>query len=203
MISGVNNDINGLVLAGGKSTRMGQDKGLTDWHGKPQRYFLADLLMGVCDKVYISCREDQVNGIEAGYHPLVDNYSGIGPTGGILTAMEAHPDVAWLVVACDLPLMNTITLQYLVANRNPNTIATTFQSPHDGLPEPLVTIWEKKSYPLLLEKMNEGQKCPRKVLINNDITLLTAPDPEALLNTNTPGDAELAATILHRKTEQI
>ena len=43
--------INGLVLAGGKSTRMGTAKDLLNWHGKEQRYFAADLLAPFCDEV--------------------------------------------------------------------------------------------------------------------------------------------------------
>ncbi|MEP6951744.1 MAG: NTP transferase domain-containing protein, partial [Ginsengibacter sp.] len=48
--------LNGLVLAGGKSERMGYDKGMIVWHGREQQYYLADLLKNLCEEVYISCR---------------------------------------------------------------------------------------------------------------------------------------------------
>ena len=51
--------LNGLVLAGGKSVRMGFDKTLIEWHGKEQRDFMADTLKGICNDVFISCRADQ------------------------------------------------------------------------------------------------------------------------------------------------
>jgi molybdopterin-guanine dinucleotide biosynthesis protein A len=202
VISGENTRIKGLVLAGGKSVRMGLDKGMMMWHGKPQRYYMADMLAQLCDEVYISCREEQVADIAAPYNTLTDNplYAGSGPTAAILSAFELYPDSNWLVVACDLPLLDMATLQYLVENRDVNAIATTYESPHDGLPEPLITIWEPAAYAILLSKLQEGYKCPRKVLINNPTTILKPPYPQALTNTNTPEDAALVTSILSQQT---
>lgn len=200
MISGENSRIKGLVLAGGKSVRMGTDKGMATWHGKPQRYYMADLLAKVCDEVFISCREEQVAEIEAGYQTLPDNprYANAGPTTGILSAFEQYPEATWLVVACDLPLLDDATIQYLLDNRQPGKVATTYESPHDGLPEPLITIWEPVAYNILLSKLQEGYKCPRKVLINNDTHIIKPLNPDALINTNTPEDAERVKQILQQ-----
>jgi len=65
-------EINGLVLAGGKSQRMGFDKGAVNWHGKEQRYYMADLLKSLCNSVFISCRADQKNEINSNYSSLAD-----------------------------------------------------------------------------------------------------------------------------------
>ncbi len=189
-------EIYGLVLAGGKSVRMGRDKGLSQWYGKPHRYYLAELLAAFCTKVYISCREEQLSEIDSIYNPLVDAVPGMGPMGGLLTAFGKHPGSAWLVTACDLPLLDAATLAFLVENRNLQSMATTFESPHDGLPEPLITIWEPSSHPILQQKANEGFSCPRRVLINNNITILQPPVPNALLNANTPEDAALINKLL-------
>ncbi len=191
--------MNGLVLAGGKSTRMGTDKSVMQWHGTEQRYYMADLLRGLCNEVYISCRADQAEQIDKQYPVMVDTYSGLGPFGAILSAMTAHKDTAWLVTACDLPLLDAATLQYLLHNRDADTIATTFKSPFDGLPEPLVTIWEPKSLPLLLAFLSEGRSCPRKVLIRNEqqVKILNPPDPNALMNANTEDEARQARALLN------
>lgn len=186
----------GLVLTGGKSVRMGTRKDLISWHGKQQRYHIADLLRTVCEHVYISCRADQLINTDPQYPMLPDTFSGIGPAGGILTALEFRRNAAWLVVACDLPLVDDRTLEILVGSRDSEKIATAYLNPVDGLPEPLIAIWEPKSYGLLLEYLGKNVMCPRKMLIHADTQLITAPDPNWLLNVNTPADAERASSIL-------
>lgn len=191
--------INGLVLSGGLSERMGFDKGSVNWHGKEQRYYVADMLAPFCEEVFISCRQDQQMDVDTSYKKLTDTFTGLGPYGGILSALREQPDSAWLVVACDLPLLYDDTLRHLTANRNSSSIATAYISAFDGFPEPLITIWEPKSYPVLLSFLAQGYSCPRKVLINSDVTLLNAPDAEALTNVNTPDELEKIKRILHQK----
>jgi len=204
MISDVNKSTHitlyGLVLAGGKSSRMGSDKSTMEWHGKEQRYYMADLLGDLCDNVFISCRADQGGEIDSAYSVIPDAYDIGGPLGGILSAFKAHPHAAWLVTACDMPLLNTETLQYLIEHRDINALATTFQSPFDSLPEPLITIWEPSCYENLLAISEEGYKCPRKALIRytEKVNILPAPDADALMNANTPEDAEKAKAMLQQ-----
>lgn len=198
MISKERSNLNGLVLAGGRSTRMGADKGAMQWRGKEQRYYMADLLQPLCDDVFISCRPEQESEIDRAYRTLADKYEGMGPFGAILTAFPAQPYAAWLVIACDLPLMDLATLHYLVANRDATALATTFESPYDGKPEPLITIWEPKAYPVMQEMVAESISCPRKVLMRylEQVNIIKAPNPDALMNANTPEDSEKVKQLL-------
>lgn len=180
--------LNGLVLAGGHSARMGRDKGEIAWHGKPQREYMADLLSDCCTEVFISCRPDQT--LESAYPLLPDTFAELGPFGAILSAFREQPDRAWLVTACDLPLLDRATLDFLLTNRQSRRVATAFQNPYDKMPEPLITIWEPKSYAVLLNFLAQGYSCPRKVLINADALVLSAPNPAVLTNVNTPEEAE-------------
>lgn len=195
--------LNALVLAGGKSERMGQDKGAINLHGKSQRYYVADLLKNLTGNVFISCRTEQQSDIDPDYQTLADTFTGLGPFGAILSAFREDPDSAWLVIACDLPLLDAATLEYLIANRDPSAMATAFVNPYDGFPEPLITIWEPKSYPVLLSFLSQGYSCPRKVLINNDCKLLQAPDTAVLTNVNTPQDLEKVKEILAAKNQTV
>ncbi len=191
--------LNGLVLAGGKSERMGFDKGSVNWHGKEQRHHIADMLKPFCEEVFVSCRSEQQRGIGDQYSGLTDTFIGLGPFGGILSAFREKPDCAWFVVACDLPLIQPETLKYLTESRNTSSVATAYQSTFNNFPEPLITIWEPKSYPVLLSFLAQGYSCPRKVLINSDVTLLNALNTDDLTNVNTPDELEKVKQALHQQ----
>jgi molybdopterin-guanine dinucleotide biosynthesis protein A len=175
--------VNGLVLIGGKSTRMGTDKSILNYHGKPQREFLFDLLSDSLntENVFYSVREpNQINSSQI----IADKFLNLGPFGGICSAFQYNPNVAWLVVATDLPNFNKETLSLLLKHRNPSKIATTFKGKNKQFPEPLITIWEPKAYSILLQFLAQGYSCPRKVLINNNVEIVEI-DDEIIQNINT------------------
>lgn len=187
----------GLVLAGGKSQRMGHDKGEMDYHGKPQREFMADVLSNVCEEVFLSTRPGQE--IRSGYAQLPDSFLGLGPLGGLLSAFREQPNAAWLVAACDLPLLDLEAIQELVASRNTSKIATAFNSPVNEFPEPLIAIWEPRAYQVALNFLAQGYSCPRKVLINSEVALIDASKPEALMNVNNPEEYQKVLGLLQQK----
>src|SRR5690349_4297820 len=89
----------GLVLAGGKSERMGVDKAALEFHGKPQLVWAYELLSQVCDRTFVSVRPDQADDpVRARLPQIVDLQPGIGPIAGISAAFTRHPDSAWLVL---------------------------------------------------------------------------------------------------------
>ncbi|MFO0781414.1 MAG: NTP transferase domain-containing protein [Candidatus Saccharimonadales bacterium] len=183
----------GLVLAGGKSRRLGEDKGLINWHGKKQRYYLADLLNRHCQDTYISCRQDQAKEIQdLNYRTILDNFAGVdGPYGALISAMKEYAKASWLVVACDLPFFDDEAAETLIRNRDPNFIATAYKSPANGLPEPLAAIWEPASLQILLESFKtDAISCPRKALIKsaNIVKLIDPKLPSTVVNVNTPAD---------------
>jgi molybdopterin-guanine dinucleotide biosynthesis protein A len=179
----------GLVLAGGKSQRMGSDKALLQRGGKSQLEFITTLTSEFVEKVFVSARRDQADDPERSRFDLVfDSYDDMGPIAGILSALEQYPQTDWLVVACDLPNIDRETLQFLFANRDEQRPFTAFRSAYDDLPEPLCAIYSASSVELLREFTAAGIVCPRKILIRSDTCLLQQPNPRALDNVNTPAD---------------
>lgn len=174
--------LNGLVLIGGKSERMGSDKSALIYYGTEQRNHLFQLLQKVVQgDVFISSRTEQDINHQ---NILTDTFLGLGPFGGICSAFMQHPNNAFLVVATDLPFVDENLLQLLISKRNPTKIATTFIGENNPFPEPLITIWEPKSYPVLLHFLSMGYSCPRKVLINAEVELISI-DEKYLRNINT------------------
>ena len=103
--------LRGLVLAGGRSERMQTDKGALHYHGLDQRQHTAALLAEFCPDVRVSVRPDQAAELPAGLTALPDTFLNLGPLGGILSAFQADPNAAWLVLACDLPFLTRDTLE--------------------------------------------------------------------------------------------
>jgi molybdopterin-guanine dinucleotide biosynthesis protein A len=187
----------GLVLAGGASSRMGRDKAAIDYHGRTQLQCAFDLLNSVCERSFISVRADQQSDpTRASLPQITDRHENIGPLAGIGAAFESHPGVAWLVLACDLPFLARETLMHLIDRRNPSGIATTYRSAHDGLPEPLCAIWEPASREPVLQWIAADKRCPRKLLINFEATVIEQPNGRALDNINTPEEFAAARTAL-------
>lgn len=188
--------LKGLVLAGGASTRMGSDKGLMDYHGGPQREYLLRLLKGFTDEAYISCRPGQIS--DSILPVIEDKYQDLGPFGGILSAFEFDPHVAWLVVACDFPLLDHAAISQLVEERDMTSIATSFLDTHTLMPEPWITILEPKIYPILQDYHARGRSSLRGILVDFNSALIRAKDPNVLLNANTPEEeAQIRKMISH------
>ena len=179
----------GLVLSGGKSTRMGADKGLIEYHDRPQREHLYNLLSEVCDRTYISLRVDQEANKPSGFATITDENKFRGPFNGILSAHNLHPEVAWLVLACDLPLIDLIALKHLVSERDATKYATTFSATVNPLPEPVCAIWEPKALQTAINYLKAGNgTCPRKFLIKNDTKLVYPKNKNTIVNANSIED---------------
>jgi molybdenum cofactor guanylyltransferase len=177
----------GLVLAGGRSTRMQRDKATLEYAGRSQLERAVELITPLVERVFVSVRPDQTGDpLRARFAQIVDSGEVEGPIAGIIAAQSRHPDAAWLVLACDLPLLDHETLEHLLRSRRPERQATAYRSSHDGLPEPLCAIYEPSSREPIRAHVANGRDCPRKFLINADTVLLAQPEPGALDNVNTP-----------------
>jgi molybdopterin-guanine dinucleotide biosynthesis protein A len=187
----------GLILAGGASSRMQQDKAALKYGGKSQLDRAFELAARHLARVFVSVRADQTADPTRAQRPMiVDSVAGQGPIVGIRSALAAFPEVAWLVLACDLPFLSDAALSQLLRERDAGALATAYRSTHDGLPEPLCAIWEPAAGPALASYQEDGGRCPRKFLIRHAAPLLEPVDRRALDNVNTPEEyAEALASL--------
>ncbi len=182
--------INGLVILGGRSTRMGEDKSEISYHGIPQREYVAALLNRFTEAVFIACRQDQVGQIETSFPLLPDIHEGIGPMAAIIAAQKYKPQAAWLAIAVDFPLIDEDTIGQLLKNRDISEAATTFINPVTGSPEPLMTLWEPAAHPTIMEFFYRKNYSLRRVLEYLPVHLISPPNPVALKNVNRPEDRD-------------
>jgi len=161
---------------------------LLEFHGKAQRTVAIELLEKQNLETFLSVRSEQEVHEQA---VITDVLYGLGPFGAICSAFQKDPNSAWLVVATDLPFLTDEVIQLLLKKRDPSKIATAIKGKSKQFMEPLVTIWEPKSYPMLLNYLSQGFSCPRKVLINSEVEIVEI-DDAVIRNINTPEDFDAA-----------
>ncbi|WP_228237269.1 NTP transferase domain-containing protein [Allomuricauda sp. M10] len=189
----------GLVLDGGKSSRMGSDKGQIVYHKSPQRDHLMKLLQKVCDAVFVGIGKGQSLGLWD-FQRIEDMDQYKGPLNGILSAHEKHPNVAWLVLACDLPFVDEQSLLKLAKERDSNKWATAYAHQNGQVPEPLFAIWEVSGLKAVKVHVDKTQKhSPRDFLMISDVKLVHPDQDIALFNANSPADYKWAKQKLQAK----
>ena len=148
----------GVVLAGGRSTRLGQDKVRLrlPGDGRDMLARTADLLAACTDGVVISCPAPAAGGETLalpGIRSIPDAKPGLGPLGGVWSALrELRQPI--LVLSCDLPFMDVPTLRRLIDARGarpPEALMTTFQQAETGFIEARVSVYDPACLPLFEE----------------------------------------------------
>jgi molybdopterin-guanine dinucleotide biosynthesis protein A len=133
------NLVTGIVLAGGKSTRMGGDKGLVKLNDKPLVSYAIRTLENAGCKVIISSNNPVYK--QFGYPVIPDEVTGIGPLGGIYSALRVSNTHRNVVLSCDMPLVPADLIRFLLNE------TTDFQSVvpmYNGYTEPLCGCYSKE-----------------------------------------------------------
>ena len=189
MVDGIDNpQLLGLVLAGGRSRRMGADKGSLTWGpaGVPQVAVAAGLLAQVCVRAYVSISAQQQHDEPySGLDLIVDADPDRGPAGGLMSAFCFEPGAAWLVLAVDMPRVSVSLLSNLIRQRDSSRIATV-HCHADGVVEPLCSIWEPAAAELVREELKHGRGSLRAVAQRGQAAVARLPQAERLANVNTP-----------------
>ncbi|MEQ8924205.1 MAG: molybdenum cofactor guanylyltransferase [Fulvivirga sp.] len=131
--------VNGLVLMGGQSSRMVEDKAFLKINYKPLFEIAHDLLTEFCDQVYLSCHEGQAAKLSKKYTLLVDDESFKGPIGGIRQAF-AKETTHWLILPCDMPFLTKNSIEKLLIDANKNDVVCA--SDASGQINPLVGLYK-------------------------------------------------------------
>ena len=178
--------LKGLILTGGHSRRMGQDKALINLEGSTLLERTYNLLNPFIDQVFVSIRHDQRHETKRAQYPLIIDQEGYsGPIAGILSAGDYDPHSGWLVVACDMPFLDNQTIDQLIRARNPETTATLFQSIDGSGVEPLCAIYEPRFFSAISSDSKILKNAsPRETLSKMNLEILDPLNPDALFSAN-------------------
>ena len=185
-----NNDLIGVVLMGGKSSRMGTDKSLLEIEDQPLYKIAGQKLSIFCNEVYLSVNEKQKAENTYKYSCIKDLYEAEGPLGAMLSCMDKL-ETHILFLACDMPFISKDDIETLIEKRHKNHICTAFFHPEKQIYEPLLSIWETASLPLLEMYFENGNRSLQKFLHQQNIPKINIPNPENFININHPDEWKL------------
>lgn len=186
-----NSPLYGLVLAGGKSSRMKTPKAHWGLENSPQWQVAQKALLPLCEKVFFSVSPQLAVPIPQDPALIIhDIFSEpCGPLGGIISACKKMPHAAFFVLACDMPWFSAKAALWLRESRNVNKLATVFENKNASL-EPLCGIYEPAILPHLLRNWSEDRWCPRAILSELDVERVLPEDEKWLININSAADLE-------------
>jgi molybdopterin-guanine dinucleotide biosynthesis protein A len=186
----------GFILAGGESARMGREKAMLKLGGIPIVVRTARLLEPLAGPPSVVGPPERLCGF--GLRVVVDDWPGLGPLGGIATALR-HADKPWsIILGCDLPYLSGEWLAFLIG-RALLSPADALLPQNDGGPEPLCAMYHKRCEPTLVAALARGVRKVTDGLAGLAVAFIPAPewkafDSEGRLfkNMNTPSDYEEA-----------
>lgn len=190
-------ELTGIILAGGKSSRMGREKGLVEFHGKPLIQYSIDLLSSYTDRILISSANPDY--LPFGLELVPDAITGQGPAAGLATVLR-HSKTQWnLVLACDLPFLEPELIDSLLESTGDNDAVIPI---HHGEMEPLAALYHRNLAGHFAEAVSSGNLSLQKILLTMkahyiDVGLLIKKHPRMFTNFNTMNDLE-ENSLLHQ-----
>jgi len=185
-------NISGFVLAGGKSSRMGKDKGLIEFKGKKMVEHATQALEGLCSNISIISNQDEYEAFP--YLVYADIVRDKGPLAGICTALTQSKTEVNVIISCDSPFVSSALLSYLFDQLEDfDAVVPAYQ----GRVYPLTAIYNKSCLEALNESLSKDELKVKEVIksLNTKIIELNVELPffneRLMTNINTPKELEL------------
>jgi molybdenum cofactor guanylyltransferase len=189
-------DLTGFILAGGKSTRMGEDKAFIELNGK----FLLDhamrrLKVFECDIFLVGDRAR----LNAFGRVIEDRFTNAGPLSGIHRALERTDTELNVITAVDVPLVPAAFLQKLVAKARSLDSEIVLPKTAGGY-QPLCAVYKKEFFGVVDSALKAGRRKIDEVILSRPHTIFDVEkegfSSDSFLNVNTPEDLQRAARAL-------
>ena len=143
--------VNGYILAGGKSSRMGTDKGLMVLNGKPIVQSVIDNLHPEVNKVVIVSNNRAYE--KFGFEVIEDVIKDIGPAGGIYSVLNHSETDRNFIMSCDMPFITSATIRFIIER---STLSEITLPVHNKKLEPLFGVYSKTCLPKWKELIEKG-----------------------------------------------
>ncbi len=182
-------NITGIILAGGKSIRMGRDKGQVMYQKVPLIEYSIKLLESLCNEIIISTNE-QAQYRKYGFRIIEDEYKNSGPMGGIHASLKESANYLNLILACDMPNITQQVIDVLISHSSKGQITVPTLK---GRREPLCALYPRDTYLRLEHWLAIGRFKMQKFLQNAETSYVSMDSvmdaPENIFkNMNLPAD---------------
>jgi molybdopterin-guanine dinucleotide biosynthesis protein A len=186
-------DLCAVILAGGQSRRMGFNKALIDFDGRPIISLIIDQVRPLTNRILISSNDESSYRF-LNFPVIPDHFAGCGPLAGLHAAMRSIHCPLYIVLACDLPNLRARVLHNLVS------LAEGFDAAiprtKDGVAHPLCAVYRRSCLPAMENALVQGSHKFIEVFLDNALAVRwVGPDEGVyrasnLANINTPEDLQ-------------
>lgn len=184
-----------IILAGGKSQRMGTSKALLDFAGEPLIVHTVRKLERLFDEIIVVAAAEQ----ELPPLPVRlvrDDIAYQGPVGGIYYGLRASSNTASFVTSCDVPFLRPSLVKHLIARITDYDVVVPYWQ---GRFQPLHAVYKRSVLPLLQQQLEQGQLRPvylyekvRTCEVQENEVRGVDSDGSSFINMNTPEEYEAA-----------
>jgi molybdopterin-guanine dinucleotide biosynthesis protein A len=194
--------MSGVILAGGRSTRLGQNKAFLEINGQPLIERIADRLAQVCEEIIVVTNEvDEYEHLEAAV--VADILPGKGALGGLFSGLKAAGNQHSLVVGCDMPFLNLALLRYMQGFAEAYDVVI----PRVGrFVEALHAVYSKSCLPHIERRLQTGDLQITRFLsdvrvgyVEQEEIEVFDPDHLSFFNINSQADLQEACEIWRRE----
>ena len=199
--------LDGVVLAGGSSRRLGLDKAMLTFGDAPLLKIVVDRVTQVCDHVVVAVDQpERYQELRLSAKLVADAAPGLGPISGLQSGLQACDAEHILVVACDLPFLNVELLRFMA------DLPRTYQALvpwSESRWQPLCAIYARSCLKVVDAMVSAGGGSMHKLLDQLDVQRpdeeeIRRLDPQRLsfLNLNERSDLDKARAIWTRLRRQ-
>ena len=186
-------DVTGVLLAGGKSRRMGSDKRFLTVGERPLLERSCTVLSRIFERVCIVIAQDSPP-LEAQIPVLRDLIPSSGSLGGMYTGLQQAATAYIFLAACDMPFIHEGLVQYMVGKKDAVDIVFAYWN---GRPQPAHAVYNRNCQSVVEELIRSGDLKLQRLLANPSLRVRLVredeireidPDGRSFLNVNTPAD---------------
>ena len=172
-----------LILAGGQSKRMGEDKALLKYYQKPQAFYLLEMLSKLNVPVYLSINNRQLPQFKNTPNIILDHWSQKGPLGGIASAFETDGNAHWLVLGCDYPKIRLFDLQHLIYQSSKTEKSVAYF--HENYFLPTVAIYKNTDAQTLVNAAKNNKLKMQNILKDIECLAISPLNNDRFVSVNT------------------